>query len=200
MERAGVYRRALAPMTSVAGVIGVTGGVISDWVPYFNESRAYVLFWALISLIAGGSGLYLSRRQAWKDQEAFWSPPARRVTQAFLPSVAMGIFIAVWAWHSGQASRDWMRWIPCLWMGVYGMGLNAAGFFMPRGIRLLGWFFICGALCLGFWNLFVAGGKGSAPVEWRTLHWLMAGVFGGGHLLYGIYLNLTETYRSNYES
>lgn len=199
MERSGVYRRALAPMASVAGVIGVFAGVVTDWVPGIDSSRAYVGFWVLVSFLAGGAGLYLSRQQAWRDKEPFWSPAARRVIQAFMPAVVMGIFVAVWAWNAGRVAQHWIIWTPCMWMGVYGMGLHAAGFFMPRGIRLLGWLFISGAILLGGWNLIWPIPHELTSLEWRRLNWIMAGAFGGGHLIYGIYLNLTETYRSNHE-
>ena len=73
-------------------------------------------------------------------------------------------------------------------MLLYGCALHAAGFFMLRGIRWLGWAFVaCGAVAMGL-NLGMPG-KASNINEW---HLLMGLVFGGGQLAYGVYLRLTE--------
>src|SRR5438132_840899 len=71
------------------------------------------------------------------------------------------------------------------WLAFYGCALHAAGFFMPRGIKLFGWTFIlggCGLSALG------------APDVPRPLyaHGVMGLFFGGLHLAYGIYLFCTE--------
>ena len=69
----------------------------------------------------------------------------------------------------------------------YGGGIHAAGFFMRRGLKLLGCLFtVLGFICVV--------GNGLANVPWlvdSTAHWVMGGVFGLGNLLYGIYLKVT---------
>jgi len=74
-----------------------------------------------------------------------------------------------------------------VWMALYGSALHAAGFFMPRGIKLLGWLFIIGGtlLLLGLAAL-------PEPPEFRFTHVAMGIAFGGLHLAYGIYLHFTE--------
>ena len=61
---------------------------------------------------------------------------------------------------------------------------------MPRGIRWFGWLF----LLAGF-GLF-AGMMFFLPSDWLpifgSVHILMAAIFGGLHLAYGIYLYFTE--------
>jgi hypothetical protein len=72
-------------------------------------------------------------------------------------------------------------------MLLYGCALHAAGFFMPRGIRLFGWLFVlagCGLAACRCW----AGG----PLVLRQGHLLMGTVFGGAHLAYALYLYITE--------
>jgi hypothetical protein len=75
--------------------------------------------------------------------------------------------------------------LPAVWIMLYGLGLNAAGFFMPRGIQLLGWIFIAGGG--GAW-VAASLGLGLAPAG----HWLMGLHFGLLHLAYGCYLLFTE--------
>lgn len=76
-----------------------------------------------------------------------------------------------------------LTWCIRAWILLYGLALHAAGFFMPRGIRLFGWIFIVVGLVmiLGMQQLV------SVPA-----HFLMGAVFGGLHLAYGIYLFFTE--------
>jgi hypothetical protein len=65
--------------------------------------------------------------------------------------------------------------------------MHAAGFFMPRGIKLFGWGFILVGCAFGLW-LKLAG----ETVPLCNAHLLMGASFGGLHLAYGIYLYFTE--------
>jgi hypothetical protein len=73
-----------------------------------------------------------------------------------------------------------------IWVLLYGLALNAAGFFMPRGIRWFGWAFIIAGLGL-FLRLDSILGMGD-----YLPHLLMGVLFGASHLAYGIYLYFTE--------
>ena len=72
-------------------------------------------------------------------------------------------------------------------MLLYGVLLIATLFFMPRGIKLLGWVFIVfGCLLAGF-----LAGRSTAPPP-RFAHAIMCLLFGGLHMAYGVYLRFTE--------
>jgi hypothetical protein len=77
-------------------------------------------------------------------------------------------------------------------MALYGCALHAAGFFMSRGIKWLGWIFIaCGSgllLCM-FVDVHVPVLYGCGP---EGGHLAMGASFGLLHLAYGIYLYFTE--------
>ena len=77
MERTAVYRRALAPIMILAGVIGLAGGV-AGWRLNLASNTGFLLFWLGMAMISLAGALLLVRRQALKDGEPFWSPPARR--------------------------------------------------------------------------------------------------------------------------
>jgi hypothetical protein len=70
----------------------------------------------------------------------------------------------------------------------YGCAVHAAGFFMPRGMKLFGWLVIlmsaAGAASLAVLEPAVGG-----P---RLAHVVMGSVFGVLHLAYGAYLYVTE--------
>lgn len=94
MERAAIYRRALAPIMLLLGILGVISSIIGLVLP-INSIRGFGAYWILVSGI-GISGAYLKvRKQALKDSEPFWSPPTRRVTQAVLPPLAAGLVVTI---------------------------------------------------------------------------------------------------------
>jgi len=201
MERSALYRRALAPVMIYAGVVGLAGAVIGRT---FNihQPASFVAFWYVVAAAALTGALLLVRRQAWKQAEPFWSPPTRRVAQALQPPLAagflIGLFVAALKWLPAAVkaalpavgdSPGWLVLValPLAWVILYGCALNAAGFFMARGMRLLGWLLILG----GCGGLFV--GHNAANAELLSLGYgLMGFFFGLLHLAYGVYLYFTE--------
>ena len=195
MERSALYRRALAPIMIYAGALGSVGALAGRWLQ-IESSRSFILYWASVAAVALLGSLLLVRRQALKDAEPFWSPPTRRVTQAFLPALVAGLLISAATLaragsnHLDIDSAGTIRWLPLAWVILYGCGLHAAGLFMPRGMKLFGW-----ALILGACAVFAAG----MPGDLRRLdyaHGIMGCFFGALHLAYGIYLYLTESRRN----
>ncbi len=190
MERSALYRRALAPIMTFNGLLGVTAGVLG-WVAHIEASQAFIGYWAGIGLLALGGSFVLVRRQALKEAEPFWSPPTRRVAQALLPALFIGsvagllaLACPTWDFLQGQS-------LPAFWMLLYGCALTGAGFFMHRGIKLLGWMFILAGCA---WMLPRCQPAVSLPA--LNGHCVMGAVFGGLHLAYGIYLYFTEQSRA----
>lgn len=191
MERAALYRRALAPIMTVAGIVGLIGATIPCFVTV-SSNRAFSLFWMAVSMVAMLGSFLLVRRQALKDSEPVWSPPTRRVTRALLPAFCAGLAAGVFfAWRGPHfALSTWM--LSSVWMVCYGCGLHAAGFFTMRGIRLFGWIFVAGGLAL-----FGAAHLESALQSAEAPHYIMGIGFGCLHLAYGIYLYFTEKSRQS---
>ena len=186
MERSALYRRALAPIMTVAGIIGLIGGVIPCFVD-LKTARSFSLFWMAVSVAAALAAFVLVRRQALKEAEPFWSVPTRRVTQALAPPFVIGLVSGAVAAFSGSAIGLEPTLVAIIWIVAYGCGLSAAGFFMQRGIKLLGWIFVISGASL-------LVGYGSCP--WlktpQAAHYLMGIFFGLLHLAYGGYLYFTE--------
>ncbi len=185
MERSAVYRRALAPIMLFAGVLGLCGAGVGL---YFRveSPHAFAGLWLGIACVAVIGTLLLSRRQALKDQELFWSPPTRRVTQALLPPLLCGLFVGV---ALAVPDANWGMDFPMavVWMLFYGCALHSAGFFMTRGIKWFGWIFILGAIGLVFVLLLA----NSSLRPWSG-NLVMGFFFGVLQLAYGAYLYLTE--------
>ena len=188
MERAAVYRRALGPTALATGALGcvaATAGVALD----IGQPRGFGFYWMAVAVAGLAGAILLMRRQALRDREPFWSPPARRVTQALLPALVAGLVAGLVAACPAWREPLQMWWLPAVWMLLYGCALHAAGFFMPRGIRLFGWLFVLtGCVMLLVLNTRSYGSGMPALVQ---AHWLMGATFGGFHLLYGLYLTAT---------
>jgi hypothetical protein len=188
MERSALYRRALAPIMILAGTIGIAGGLIG-WRCRIESNRGFVWLWLGVAVLALAGALFLVRRQALKDSEPFWSPPTRRVGQALLPAFLVGLIAAVFVLVNSSTAEnpEWQLFLVVLWSWLYGCAVHAAGFFMPRGVHWLGWVFILsGSFLLASLGMMEDRLEGLPP------HLLIGGIFGGLHLIYGIYLHFTE--------
>jgi len=191
MERSAVYRRALAPIMIFNGVLG-SAAAFTGWALKIDAPRGFILYWAGVGILALAGSFLLVRRQALKESEVFWSPPTRRVTQALMPPLVAGLIISVVAYAYVADAPDrlgpvlGMLWLPLAWIILYGCAFHAAGFFMPRGMKIFGWAFIvggCGLLALGMPD---------RPSRLAYAHGIMGLFFGALHLAYGVYLKFTE--------
>jgi hypothetical protein len=186
MERSAIYRRALAPIALSLGVLGIAAALVGGTLR-LGTARALLAYWSGVGIV-GISGAYLlARQQALKAGESFWSAPTRRVTQALLPPLFGGFVVSAAAIAHPQAPA-WVSWaVVSLWTVLYGCAVHAAGFFMPRGMKLFGWLFILVGCGLGAALLW----RGAAlPLSWANA--VMGSAFGGLHLAYGTYLYFTE--------
>jgi hypothetical protein len=192
MERSAVYRRALAPVMIFVGMIGVVGGS-AGWLCHVRSVRGFLWLWLSLATISLIGAFLLVRRQALKDTEPFWSPPTRRIAQALAPAFFVGLLLAIVALVGSylNAPDEDDPTIPntllIFWTCLYGLAINSAGFFMQRGVRWLGWIFV--TVSMGYLSCVVISGGGLLSIP---SHLLMAAIFGGLHLAYGIYLYFTE--------
>ncbi len=189
MERSAIYRRALAPVMIFVGVIGIVAGAEGS---RFVEDTplVFVGYWMLVCIVVMVGAFILVRRQALKSAEPFWSPPTRRIARAMLPPLFVGfVFGLIFAISlRGEPGGEEAEFLAAIWMVLYGLALNAAGFFMPGGIKLFGWIYnISGLALVGMES------SGTGFAKWGVSpHVLMGVVFGVPHLAYGIYLYFTE--------
>src|SRR5512135_316549 len=90
MERTAIYRRALAPVMLMIGILGLAAAV-AGWFWQLDSCRRFCGFWLGVSLAGLCLAYVLVRRQALLAGEPFWSPPTRRVTEAILPALFGGL-------------------------------------------------------------------------------------------------------------
>lgn len=185
MERSALYRRALAPIMLLAGILGSCAAAVALWFQ-IESPRPFAGWWLGTACVVLTSAFLLVRRQALKDHEPFWSPPTYRVGQALLPPLLSGLFLGgLLALLDGNWSVDFP--MALVWLLFYGCALHSAGFFMVRGMKWFGWAFIGGAVLL---MLFVRLAQWSITPHAANV--VMGLFFGGLHLAYGGYLYFTE--------
>lgn len=186
MERSALYRRALAPISTFVGVVGIMAAFVGRYL-IVQKDGPFALYWMGVGVVALGGALLLVRRQAGSQGESFWSPPMRRVAQAMAPALLVGLmfgFLTVaFLWRKSDLREP--LYLVITWTLLYGLALHSAGFFMPRGIRLFGWGFILAGMVLIL--IFPALDDFT-----QILHWWMGLLFGASHLAYGVYLYFTE--------
>jgi len=193
MERATLYRCALAPIMVSVGCLGL-GAALLGWKLELAEVRPFILYWLAMAAVACGVAFGLMRRQALLAGELVWSPPARRVVRAALPALGAGLLAGLalalrlpglTGERAELAPLVGLWCLPLVWVVLYGCALHAAGCFMPRGMRLFGWAFVLTGCAL-----FAIG----VPELPRGLvgHGVMGFFFGLLHQAYGVYLYLTE--------
>ena len=188
MERSAVYRLALGPIMLYAGALGVLAAV-AGILFHLDTMRAFSSLWLGTAAVAIGGSFFIARRQAFKNQELFWSPPTRRVAQAMSPALAAGGVVSG-LFLVGANDESFTALLAFFWILFYGCAIHSAGFFMPRGIKLFAWIIIAGIS--SFFGVLVVA---HASLNLNA-YWLMGFFFGVLHLAYGAYLYLTEKGKS----
>ncbi len=190
MERSALYRRALAPIMLFVGSVGVLTAIAGSTLG-IDTPRGFYAWWLCAAVVAVAGAFVIVRRQALRDREPFWSPPTWRIAHAILTPLTAGLLLSLALLVFAPGSRP--RLFVLADALFYGCAVNAASFFMPRGMKLFGWL-IVGLAGLG---LFTLPWSGPDPFSIRLDHALMGGVFGVLHLVYAFYLYAAEARKAS---
>ncbi len=172
MERSAMYQRAVRPILILAGGVGTAAAVAG----YFLQPP-FVIYWMSIAVVVLAGAFYLSRRQALRDGEKFWSPPAKRVGVAMLPMMVVGLGGTVIVWIPSDCHAITVLF----WLMLYGCALHSAGMFAPVRLRVLGWVCtISGLLLLASIRIPIPNIPAHREYE------MMGFFFGILHLIFGL--------------
>lgn len=160
-----------ASFTAVPGVGGIVVGATAFFAAFAahlsRSPRAWLFIWIGEALLALAIGLGFSGRKARLAGNSLLSRPFRRFVFAMAPPVVAGAVLTVMLNGAGL-----IRFLPTVWLLLYGAGVACAGAFSVRVVPVMGVSF----LALGA----VAA---LSPFVWSDA--LLAAGFGGLHLIFG---------------
>jgi hypothetical protein len=164
MENAGSF-------TAVPGVGGIVVGATAFFAAFAahlsSGSRAWLAVWIGEAFLALAIGLGFSARKARRAGNALLSRPFHRFVFAMAPPIAAGAVITVMLNGAGL-----IRFLPAVWLLLYGAGVACAGAFSVRVVPVMG-------LCF----LLLGTVATVTPAVWADA--LLALGFGGFHLVFG---------------
>lgn len=188
MERTALYERAVAPVLTWLGAVGIISALLG-WYKPVSGAAAFLSYWLCTGAVAVGGAFWLVRNQAMKQGEAFWSPPTRKIVGAMLPGLMVGGLLGAMGYQTDNA---WLaRVMPMVWMWLYGCALHAASPSLPRGFDYLAWLFII----FGFVEAILSP---RIPGHEKVIygHIAMGTYFGGLHLCAGTLFHFVQKNRS----
>ncbi|HEX8845014.1 MAG TPA: hypothetical protein VF791_10240 [Pyrinomonadaceae bacterium] len=165
MERASSF-------TAVPGWGGVLMGVTALAASLIAAQQATRSLWlatwvgeALLALVIGG---WAMDRKARRAETPLLSGPGRKFALSYAPPILVGVLLTVVLYRAGMVSA-----LPGVWLLLYGTAVVTGGAFSVKIVPLMGvCFMLLGALAL------------FTPAAWGN--YLMAGGFGGLHIIFGI--------------
>jgi hypothetical protein len=158
--------------TAVPGIGGVLMGataLLAAFSAHLSRSPlAWLGIWSGEACLALAIGLGFSYRKAQRSGLELLSRPFRRFALAMAPSVFAGAILTVVLYRESG-----IRFLPAVWLLLYGAGVASGGAFSVRIVPLMGIaFMLVGAVA--------AAGR----ANWADP--LLALGFGGLHILFGI--------------
>lgn len=164
MENAGSF-------TAVPGVgvmiVGATALFAAFAAHLSSGPRAWLAVWIGEAFLALALGIGFSARKARRAGNALLSRPFHRFVFAMAPPILAGAVITIMLESAGL-----VRFMPAVWLLLYGAGVACAGAFSVRVVPVMGLSFLAlGAIAA------------VTPPVWSDA--LLAIGFGGLHVLFG---------------
>ena len=157
--------------TAVSGVGGIWMGataLVAAFIAHRSASQqTWLIIWMSEGVLALAIALAFCSRKAVRSGTVLLSKPFRRFVLAMAPSVLAGAVLTAILYN---ASGN--RFLPALWLLLYGAGIASAGAFSVRVVPLMGISFMLAGTVAAI-----------APRSWADL--IMAGGFGGLHAIFG---------------
>ena len=158
--------------TAVSGTGEVLVGLTALAAAWIASRQQTAWGWLQVWLWDGLVGFLVTAAAiAWKarrSEQSLFSKPGRRFALGLFPPLIAGALLTPVLFFSGNVAS-----LPGLWLLLYGTGVVTGGAFSVRTVPVMGMAF----MALGTFALV-------APPVWRDA--LLAGGFGGLHIVFGI--------------
>ena len=171
MERAGSFTAVPGWGMVVLGATALAASWLAGSLPvaavYGASQNRWLWVWMFEALLGAGIGVAALLYKALRAGDTIVNGPGRRFGLSVLPPFLVGALLTLVLWQTKQ-----LQLLPAVWLLCYGAGVVTGGAFSMRIVPVMG---IC-FMILGTAALF-------APLGWAA--WLLAGGFGGLHILFG---------------
>ncbi len=167
MERAGSFTAVPGWGTVGMGGLALLAAAAAAWQPAPERWLAIWLAAAVCALIVGGWAMVRKARAAGAP---LFSGPARRFALTLSPPLAAGALLTAVLFPA-----EALRFLPGVWLLLYGTGVVTGGAFSVRAVPVMG-------LCF----MILGGAAFLAPASWGD--GLLAAGFGGLHVLFGLWI------------
>ncbi len=165
MERSRSFTAVPGRGGIVMGCVALAASMVAVRAP---SATAWVATWIGAAVVSFAVALVTMSRKARAGGEALLAGAGRKFTWNLTPPLLVGGLLTLALTRGGAT-----EFLPGVWLLLYGIGVVAGGAFSVRAVPLMGIAF----MVLGTLALF-------APAGWGNL--LMAGGFGGLHIVFGI--------------
>lgn len=163
-----------ASFTAVPGWAGAIMGVtalVAAWIAARQGTpEMWLATWLGEGMLAVAIGAFGILEKAARTGTSLQSAPARKFILSFAPPIAVGALLTVALWRADQ-----VRFLPGVWMMLYGTGVVTGGAFSVSVVPIMGAMF----LALGGVALFV-------PQTWGNA--MLALSFGVLQLGFGVFV------------
>jgi hypothetical protein len=179
LTKAEVYPGFRVPGVALAGTVGLLAAAAQPLVAGADTAAGFVGYWVAVAaacgLLGGGAAVH---SYAFRE-DAFERRRTRRVLAQFFPCLAAGGLLTLALFRGGP---EVVRFLPGVWAVVFGLGMISARPYLPRGVGVVGLFYLAagGVLLL------------RAADSSELSGWSVGGVFGVGHLATAIVLHLRK--------
>jgi hypothetical protein len=146
------------------GLVALAAALVSDPVA---EPEGWLITWvvaAVLAMVIGSVSMWLKAR---RNGAALARGVGRRFVLGMVPSLLVAVVLT-----PALVGTDAFRWLPALWLLLYGSAVIAGGAFSVRAVPVMGAAF----LVLGVVAVVI-------PPEWGN--WLLGLGFGGLHIGFG---------------
>ncbi len=130
--------------------------------------RGWLIVWLTEAFLAFSIGFLMMWQKSKLVETSLTSLPARKFALGFAPPLIAGIIITGLLYFNGL-----FRYLPTVWLTLYGTAVVSGGAYSVKTVPILGWLFIT----LGAVSIFLPTVYGN---------WLMGIGFGGLHIVFGL--------------
>ncbi len=147
------------------GATAIGASVIASMQPIYS---GWLITWLVEAILAFSIGLLMMWQKSKLVETPLNSTPAKKFALGFAPPLIAGVIITGLLYFNAL-----FRFMPTVWLTLYGTAVVSGGAYSVRAVPVLGWLFIA----LGTVSVFLPTVYGD---------WLMGIGFGGLHIVFGL--------------